>query len=248
VLPRRIFIGDVHGCFGELQQLLEEVAYRPGSDRLRFVGDLVDRGPDSVGVVRLVRALCQRGEALCVVGNHEEKYVRFRRRLAQAHDDAGQVSMVFPDHKRAIFDQLGDDDHAWLASLPDYLLEEDLLLVHAGVCPRHHLTRADLDRRKYRDRLLRLRRVDGEGRMLGLDDPGEAEAHSWSADYDGRLGTVVYGHDPLDEPAVLPHSLGIDTGCCFGGRLTALIVDPTGERRFASVPARVAYAERRIDD
>jgi bis(5'-nucleosyl)-tetraphosphatase (symmetrical) len=242
---RQIFVGDVHGCLDELRTLLERVRYTPGRDRLVFVGDLVDRGPESARTVRFVRTRAMEDGAVCVMGNHEMKYVRWRRRLAEVNGDPARVAMSFPDTKRAIYDELDEADHAWLASLLYFAVCGPYFVAHAGICPRRLRTRADLEHPRYAERLYRTRYLDDEGRAVDVSTPG---ASHWASGSDGRFGTVVYGHEPWYVVREDPHAIGIDTGCCFGGSLTAMVVEG-GERRFVEVPAGRAYAPRRdVDD
>lgn len=244
-MKRWLYIGDVHGCREELEQLLERAAFEPAADRLALVGDLVDRGPDSPGVVRLCRQLAELHGAVVVRGNHEHAYVRYRHRLAEAGGARERVKMRFPESKQAIYDALEPADLDWLEELPWHAEVGGLLVVHAGVCPRRHRTRADLDTPRYRERLIRLRHVDAEGRQVALGAES-AETHHWASAYDGRLGTIVYGHDPRDDVRFDEHAIGIDTSCCFGGRLTALVREEGGRTTEVSVPALATYSARRV--
>jgi bis(5'-nucleosyl)-tetraphosphatase (symmetrical) len=246
-VQRTIFIGDVHGCIDELEALMAMLAPREG-DRLAFVGDLVDRGPDSVAVVRRVQALMRSfpGSA-CVCGNHEEKMLRARELRRPPSGWAKHAS---------------EDDWTFLSSLPLVHAYADLgaVVVHGGFFPRYFEHYGEVGeippdwrtaRSKRADRMrrfLRVRHVDAAGDMvaLGKENAGTAQ---WSARYDGRAGFCFFGHDPQlspPEPLRGPHALGLDTGCCFGGRLTAAIVttDPRAPE-VVSVPALARYAEPR---
>lgn len=245
---RTIVVGDVHGCIDELERLLDALALAP-SDRLCFLGDLVDRGPDSVGVVRRVRALLARHPgSVCIAGNHEEKVLRAR--------DKGRA---LPAWAR----DASDDDWAFLDALPLVHALPDLgvVLVHGGLYPKFferygRVGDVPSDWRRARDkradrmrRFLRIRTVDPGGEMVALGQESPGCVH-WSATYDGREGYCFFGHDPqLDpaEPLRAAHAMGIDTACCFGGALSAAVIDPGVEARDArivSVVGRV-YAEPR---
>lgn len=249
-MTRFVFVGDVHGCLEELDALLADVALRPG-DRLLFVGDLVDRGPDSVGVVRRVRDLLARhpGSA-AVCGNHEEKALRYHERGKAIEPWAAQAA---------------DDDWAFLDGLPLVVPAPEVgaVVVHAGFFPRYFVKegavgavgpgwRREKGKRAERQRrFLRVRRVNPEGEMIALGHEVEGDPH-WSDVYDGREGHVFFGHDPQlspPEPLRGAHATGLDTGCCFGGRLTAAVLEAGADPRaaaFVSVPARARYAEPRL--
>lgn len=248
LVARSIFIGDVHGCLVELDALLSRLAPADG-DRFYFVGDLVDRGPDQAGAVRRVRELVERfpGSAV-VMGNHEDTVLRVRARGLPGGPG---------------LDQLSADGWAFLGAMPLYLHVPacGAVVVHAGFFPAFfdkHVAlgalsptwRTDKGKRPERlRRFLRVRRIDDRGEMVALGDTRAVE--HWSSRYDGREGFCVFGHDPqLDPPEPLrrAHALGIDTGCVFGGRLTAAVV-PDGTSAaaasFVSVPAVATYADPR---
>ena len=243
-MTRTCFVGDVHGCLAELDALLAELEPRAG-DRFVFVGDLVDRGPDSVGVVRRVRELVERypGSA-SVAGNHEVKALRRRDRGVTGQPWAEQAS---------------DEDWAFLDSLPLVWRDPALgaVVVHGGFYPAYFDAEGDVGevardwrtardkRSKRQQRFVYVRQVNVEGQMLSLDRCGPEHDH-WTDRYDGREGFALFGHDPQlepPEPLVAEHALGLDTGCCFGGRLTAAVVEGDA-RRYAtvSVPAFGQYA------
>jgi bis(5'-nucleosyl)-tetraphosphatase (symmetrical) len=235
-MPRTIVIGDVHGCVDELRLLLNVVEFNT-SDRLLFTGDLVDRGPDSISVVRLVRSL----GALVVLGNHDSRHVRW------AHHEATRLATGKPNPMRPyapdllrLNEQLVDEGHIdWFASLPLTLqLSDRWLLVHAGMPPQM----------RRRDDLMYVRFVNPKtGAMmptpeLGVKPPGTV---FWTKLYSGNE-SIIYGHnvDDLERPRIdRPQPgvtcVGIDTGCVFGGHLTcAVLHDPSQEApTFIQVPA-----------
>jgi protein phosphatase len=238
-------IGDVHGCYEELLALLGELGYRffhqpdvnglpemviepPVGRRAIFVGDLGDRGPDTPSVYRLVMRLVRSGLALCVMGNHDSKLLRKLRGndVRLSHGLAATVEQLstqppeFIDQVRDFLEQL--DSH--------YVLDDGKLVVaHAGL-------REDLQGR-----------ASGKVRSFALfgDTTGETDEHgmpvrlNWAADYRGRA-MVVYGHTPVAEPAWQNNTINIDTGCVFGGRLTALRYP---EREMISVGSLRQYCE-----
>jgi len=228
VSVRTIVVGDVHGCLAELDELLRLVELRPGFDRLVFVGDLIDRGPDSVGVVRRAREL----RARSVAGNHEEKHLRWAR--------TGAPSQA----RRPPGARLSPADLAWLGSLPPWLrLDGGWAVVHGGLAPARTLAA------QRKDEVLRLRLVDDRGDMVvATRAPPPPGAAPWATRWRGPE-SVVYGHHVhdldtprVDEPAAGVRCVGLDTGCCYGGRLSALVL-PAEE--IVSVAAREPYATRR---
>jgi protein phosphatase len=228
-------VGDVHGCCDELEQLLDELGYvqtqgvygHPGGRRAIFLGDLVDRGPRIVDTVRLVKAMVDAGTALCIPGNHDMKLVRkLRGREVQiAHG---------LDRSLAELEQLAEEERdeirRFLEGLVShYVLDGGKLVVaHAGM-------KEEMQGRgsgKVRDFAL-------YGETTGeTDEFGLAVRWNWSAEYRGRA-IVVYGHTPVPEPEWLNRTINIDTGCVFGGRLTALRYP---EQELVSVPAAATYS------
>ena len=229
-------VGDVHGCGDELGELLARLGYAVGEDgvarhplgrRLAFVGDLVDRGPRVVEVLRLVMATAEAGLALCVPGNHDDKLLR-RLRGRAVHVTHGlersleQLAAAPPEFVARAAD--------FIEGLPSHLVLDGgrLVVAHAGM-------RRDLqgrDSRRVRDFAL-FGEATGE-----LDAHGLPVRLDWAAKYHGRA-LVVYGHTPVAEPRWRNNTVDVDTGCVFGGRLTAL---RWPEREVVSVPARAQYA------
>ena len=199
-MPRTVIIGDVHGCTGELEELLEHVRFAEGADRLVLVGDLVVRGPDPRGTLALVRRL----EARTARGNHEEKLLGWRN----GHKSLG------PDHQR-VAELLSDDDWRMLEEMPLWidLPEHEVRVVHAGVVPGVDIDRAPAGA------LLKMRTLDDRDRWS--DDPDAGPL--WGTRYAGPPH-VVFGHNARPEPQLHAWATGLDTGCVYGGKLTALVL------------------------
>ena len=200
-MGRTLIVGDVHGCTGELEMLLEQVAFVEGTDRLVLVGDLVVRGPDSHGTLALVRRL----GAHAVRGNHENKLLTWRHK----HEPLG------PEHAR-VAEGMSDEEWAQLEAMPLWLdlPEHDARVVHAGVlegvAPKETPAAA----------LLKMRTIDERGRWSDAPDAGPL----WGKRYAGPPH-VVFGHNARPDPQVHPWATGIDTGCVYGGRLTAILLE-----------------------
>lgn len=231
---RTIAIGDVHGCSDELRALLDLVEYRQGVDDALVVGDLVDRGPDSVGVI----ALCMERGVRAIMGNHDEKHVRHARNLARHPDSRVGFS---GEEEKGMWSHMTDVQRDWLSSLPDHaVLGPRLVAVHAGMLPGIPLERQPqraLHRLRYVERRTR---KDGTeawemARMRITDDNGFLRPRGsvpWTEVYDGAKD-VVYGHWARDEVELTgwsewPRCYGIDTSACFGGRLTAVVFSEPG--------------------
>jgi protein phosphatase len=233
-------IGDVHGCHDELVRLLEQLGYSiaAGSDGMRhvthpegrrvvFVGDMVDRGPDSPGVVRLVMTMVGDGIALCVAGNHDQKLSRALR---------GREVKVSHGLERSL--QQLEADSALKAEAAEfldglishYVLDDGkLVVVHAGL-------KEDMQGRASG----RVRDFALYGETTGeTDEFGFPIRLDWAQNYRGRA-LVVYGHVAVSEARWLNNTVNIDTGCAFGGQLTALRYP---ERELVSVPAARTYYE-----
>jgi hypothetical protein len=224
-MSRTVIVGDVHGCTGELEELLEKVRFSRGSDRLVSVGDLVVRGPDSRGALALVRELGGRATR----GNHEEKLLAWRRGRASLGSEHERVARA-----------LSEDDWAMLEAMPLWLdlPEHELRVVHAGVVPGQPVERTPAEA------LLKMRTLDARG---GWSDEADAGV-PWGERYAGPPH-VVFGHYARNEPQLHAWATGLDTGCVYGGRLTALVLDegeppPRGDavqHRLKSVPAMRRY-------
>jgi protein phosphatase len=232
-------IGDVHGCFVELVELLGELGYAVAEDgdaihvtppegrRAVFVGDYVDRGPDTPRVLRLVMAMAQAGSAICLPGNHDIKLVRKLkgRNVQITHGLAESLTQLEGEP------ELGEQARDFLDALVSHVVLDGgaLVVAHAGM------------KESYQGRASgRVREFALFGETTGeTDEFGLPVRLQWASDYRGRA-TVVYGHTPVAEPEWLNNTINIDTGCVFGGRLTAL---RWPERELISVPARRTYYE-----
>ncbi len=216
---RTLFIGDVHGCAEELDALLKECGWQPG-ERVVLVGDLVAKGPDSAGVVRRAREL----GLLAVRGNHDEHVLRWH----QGHTRPGKK--LKPEHQQ-VLETLAPSDWTYLASRPLYLKlpELNVLAVHAGLVPGVPL------KEQRQEHLLNLRSIGSDGRPSKRVEDGEPWASLWPGPE-----LVLFGHDAWRGLQRHPNAYGLDSGCVYGGRLTAYVLP---EGRFYSVPARRTYMD-----
>lgn len=234
-------IGDVHGCFDELVELLEKLGYETGKSagawhhpderKMVFVGDLVDRGPKIPEVVRLVMDSVNFGSALCVPGNHDIKFMRkiWGKKVQINHGLADSLAQFesYDQHYRG-FSRIAVEFIHKLVS--HYVLDDGKLVVaHAGM-------KESMQGRGSGT----VREFALFGETTGeTDDFGLPVRYNWAAEYRGSA-MVVYGHTPVPEPEWLNRTINIDTGCVFGGKLTALRYP---EKELVSVPARETYAQ-----
>ncbi|MFI9273852.1 polynucleotide kinase-phosphatase [Kitasatospora sp. NPDC052896] len=240
-------IGDIHGCRAELETLLGKLGYslrrdeqgrpvdalppsspatgREGPSVSRtavFVGDLVDRGPDTPGVLRLVMGMVAAGHAICVPGNHENKLGRVLsgRQVTVSHglkESLDQLAAEPEEFRAAV--------RAFLRDLVShYLLDGgNLVVCHAGLPEKYHGRNSG-----------RVRSHALYGDTTGeTDEYGLPVRYPWAEEYRGRA-LVVYGHTPVPAASFLNNTICVDTGCVFGGSLTALRYP---ERELVSVPA-----------
>ena len=196
---RTLIVGDVHGCLAELQELLGKARLKPGVDRLIFVGDLVAKGPDSRGVVKLA----QEWSAKSVKGNHDAHVLKFRR---------GEEEQMRPPH-REVARTLDEADWRYLEAMPLWLRLPGLLVVHAGVVPSIPLEEQE------EDALINMRSLTASGKWSKRIEAGVPWASAWRGPE-----RVVFGHDAVRGLQRHPHALGLDTGCVYGKRLTALLL------------------------
>jgi hypothetical protein len=224
-MGRTIFVGDVHGCRDELLALLDKVAFTDG-DRLVMVGDLVVRGPDPRGTLNVLRA----AKAASVRGNHEDRLLRYRKRPADTPLGNLALATARALHKR---------DWEFLSALPLWLdvPAHGVRVVHAGLVPG-----VPIEKQNPRT-LMEIRCLDRDG------DPTDKRGHLlWGKVYVGPPH-VIFGHNARQEPQLHPAATGLDTGCVYGGHLTAMVLSegqappPLAERRGAlvSVRARRCY-------
>lgn len=237
-------IGDVHGCVDELVTLLRALGYgvrfegsgderravttAPTGRRAFFVGDLVDRGPNSPDVLRIVMDMAAAGHAFVVAGNHDDKLLRWLR---------GSKVKIGGGLERTIRQLKSESEAlksraiAFLSQLPSHAWVDGgaLAVAHAGI-------REDMLGRTF-PRAHDFGLFGETSGQFGAD--GLPERYNWAAAYRGDTA-VVYGHTPVAEAIWQNNTLCIDTGCVFGGKLTAL---RWPERDIVSVPARKTYAE-----
>jgi predicted phosphodiesterase len=241
---KTIVVGDIHGCLEEFDELLKLTEYQQGEDRLVLAGDLVDRGPDPVGVVRRAREV----GAEAVMGNHEEKHIRYRRHeLRRKADPKYKNPMRMHEDRLKEHEAYSEEDWAYLEALPLWLrVHPKIVVIHAGLKPGVAVEDQD------KNTLMRLRFLRKDTlTMATLDElvkDGESSEKYvfWPTVWTGP-DSVIYGHHVTLAHQVNSHipcegvfTMGIDAGCCFGGRLSAAVISDKGVD-VVSVPAKQKY-------
>jgi protein phosphatase len=238
-------IGDIHGCFEELQTLLSMLGYAvnrvvetaqnfgfeviaPETRRVIFLGDLVDRGPDSPSVLRLVMSMVNAGTAYCVPGNHDYKLQKYLRGRQVQLKHGLEVTAKQLENETPVFKQALEQFLYGLIS--HYVFDNGKLVVaHAGV-------KAEMQGRGSSE----VRSFCMYGETTGeIDEFGLPVRYNWASEYRGKA-KVVYGHTPIPEAEWFNKTINIDTGCVFGGKLTALRYP---EETLVSVAAKMVYCE-----
>ena len=211
---RTIIIGDIHGCLAEFELLLRELHFVQGTDRLILLGDLINKGPDSLGV--LEKAL----ELKCEVtlGNHEWGFIENAKNPLRA-------SSYFSKLKQQMADRF-DFWLSWMKDLPTFIEEEDFLVVHGGIVPGEH------PKDSCASVLTRIRTWDGKGDVLySKTDP------AWFDLYKEKK-LVVFGHWASKGLVERGNVIGLDTGCVYGKKLSALILP---EKKIIQIKALKDY-------
>ncbi|MEM7579173.1 MAG: polynucleotide kinase-phosphatase [Cyanobacteria bacterium P01_A01_bin.80] len=254
-------IGDIHGCCDELELLLEKLGYQksvnsyqltvtnnnstsssssspsltychPEGRKALFLGDLVDRGPRILDTVKLVKSMVEAGAAICVPGNHENKLLRQIRgkKVKINHgleQTVAEIEALSPEIRAPFLEEV----EKFIDSLVSHFVLDDgkLVVAHAGM-------REEMQGRGSG----KVRSFALYGETTGeIDEFGLPVRYDWAAEYRGEA-MVVYGHTPVPEAEWLNNTIDIDTGCVFGGKLTALRYP---ERELVSVDAAKVYCE-----
>jgi protein phosphatase len=235
-------VGDVHGCLEELLELMAALGYRvrrengdfevtpPQGRKLAFAGDLVNRGPATVDVLRLAMSMARAGQAFCVAGNHDLNL------LKAMQDGANPVAPFLAQS----MEQLGREPKKFRAQAADFLAELPIYSLFDG--GRLAIAHAGLKEWMLGRSTAEVSRFALQGEPTGKrDEFGVPIRSNWAADYHGKT-LVVYGHTPVAEPLWQNNTVNIDTGCVYGGRLTALRYP---ERETVSVFARAIHHKSR---
>jgi len=209
-MSKVIIYGDIHGCYKEFVDLRKEISPL-GVDVEICVGDIITRGKDSIKTLRYI----QKNNLKSVVGNHENKIIRYLK-----HEKSGVKNPIELDQdEKKIVRELSVRDIDFMNSMPLFMKFGMVTVLHAGV--QNHFKLDSLSKEE-KSKVLRLRYIANDDKFIPF---GEEDNNSvfWSEAYDGKQGFIVYGHQTFEEVKVDKYSLGIDTGCVYGNKLSAVV-------------------------
>jgi len=250
-MQKTFLIGDVHGCIDELLDLVQLLS--PGrNDRLIFIGDLIDRGPNSTAVVRQVVKWSKELDVKLVLGNHEEKFLRYVKHVNLGNGQ--EKGMTGTEEFPALLAAISEDEFKFLEQsfyslhLPEY----NAFLVHGGLwCTFSFPMPATYPYRSVSPQvvknlplLTKVRYLSPEGKYIPLGQES-SNVYFWAEKYDGAYGHVFFGHQTFlqSSPKLFNFASGIDTGCVYGGWLSAVELSEEGVI-YTSVPAKKKYVTR----
>lgn len=227
---RHIIVGDIHGCLHEFEDLLKKISYNPSSDKLILLGDLIDRGPFSLEMVQLARQM----NLLCVMGNHEYKFIKwFKTRGTKVN---------FYDEKDH-YKKFTDEDVNYIFNMPSFYKLDDAMVVHGGVKPGVPISN------QTKDDFMYIRYIDSNKKFISLKTIAKfgkaaCDAHFWT-EFGPFETNIIYGHNvhSLEDVRIDKFNnntacYGLDTGVCFGGKLSAIIWET---KEIVQVPSRKIY-------
>lgn len=258
---RIVIIGDIHGCLEQFNNLLNKIKFHQDYDKLVLVGDLVNKGPDSIGVVRRAINL----DAHCVMGNHDAALLTAIQRLRDKEIDAKSPEFI-DDPLVQLAAKFPDNCYKYLRNLPHVIeiVQYGVTVVHAGFNPTK-----TLEEQNVWD-MMHMRRVTNDGRALDSGSHGQLWAKRWrgfpggnntsgssppslsSSVFSSPTGAnssnkdqpshVVFGHDARSGLQHEKHATGLDSGCCYGGELAAMVLP---SRSIVTVPGYKGQVQRR---
>ncbi|MEM7792264.1 MAG: metallophosphoesterase [Verrucomicrobiota bacterium] len=218
-MSRTIAIGDVHGCADEFEELLQKLNLK-SEDRVIQLGDLINRGPDSKRVLQIARAF----DVEAILGNHELRVLTAQRE--------GRKDLL-KDYDHETIAQFEREDWEYLEKLPKFKYDgtRDTVFVHGGFLPNQPWASQPVEI------TTQIQVIDKDGRAAKRSDAPEAP--TWADSWKGPP-FVIYGHTPRPNVLHKETSIGIDTGCVYGGRLTAFILE---DKSLVQIQARKTYAQ-----
>ena len=212
-MDRRLIIyGDIHGCYYEFVSLRKKI--NPSQNEIEVcVGDIITRGEYSLKVLRYIK----KNNIQSAIGNHEDKIKRYLN-----HKKLGERNPVILDRdENKIVNELNESDINFINNMPTFIKHGKVVILHGGLQNNFDLKKLS---KKERSRILRLRYLTKNNKFIPYGNEN-SESIFWSDIYDGGQGFVVYGHQVFDNVKVNKNSLGIDTGCVYGNKLSAVVFE-----------------------
>jgi len=232
-----IVYGDIHGCLEEFQNLRKQI--QPAKDDKEIIiGDILDRGPYSIELLNYIIE----NNINSILGNHEYKYIRYKKHQERYLEKGKKNPIILDDQQSEIYKSLTDAHFSYLYSLPFFMKIDNLTLIHAGITNTINLDSASI---KELEKTLWIRQLDKNQKVVSLHDISDT-TKNWSDYYNGDQGFIVYGHQVFEDIKRDKYSIGIDTGCVYGNKLTTLIITdtktPFESYEVISVDAKKEYA------
>ncbi|MDD2781983.1 metallophosphoesterase [Sulfuricurvum sp.] len=223
-----IVYGDIHGCLDEFQKLRDQI--KPQKNDIEVcVGDIITKGSYSLETLRYI----QKNGILSVLGNHEDKIIRYLK-----HQESPKKNPINLDNdEQQIVDNITPKDIEFLQSLPLFLRFDDITVVHGGL--QNSMVLENLSGREYQ-KLLRLRYLDQEGHFVAHGEETE-DSTFWADVYDGNQGLVVYGHQWSEESKISKNAIGVDTGCVYGNKLSAVVFDGNTKTDYKIISVKAGF-------
>lgn len=224
---RLIVYGDIHGCLDELVALRKKIKITKNDIEVT-VGDFINKGPKALETLKYIR----KNSIMSVLGNHEDLIRRY-------YETRNKKLLNNQQYKTA--NDMSYQDIQYLKSLPIYRKIGKVTILHGGVSKQVSLK--NLDTTNYHQ-VITMRYIDKDGNYV-RSDKATKDYQFWSEDYDGYDGFIIYGHTPMNKPKIQKHSIGIDTGCVYGKKLTAILITDYHTKptyKFVAVKAQKKYA------
>jgi len=219
-MDRLIVYGDIHGCYDELVALREKIGITKEDTEI-CVGDFVNKGKDTIKVLDLLI----KENIKSVLGNNEEKLIRYLEH-EKAGDDPNPVTL-----DESYLGELTNKHIKYLYNIPLYMKIDNYTIVHGGVQNSMNLKKLS---QSEKEKVIRLRYLDKNGGFLPLRH-NETEITFWADIYNGDEGFILYGHQPFEEVRENKYALGLDTGCVYGNKLSAAVIDKTGKIKIVQI-------------
>jgi bis(5'-nucleosyl)-tetraphosphatase (symmetrical) len=221
-MNRLIVYGDIHGCYDELVQLRKKI--KPNKDDIEVcVGDIITRGKNSIKTLRYL----QNNDIKSVLGNHEDKLIRYLGH--QQKNGRNPITLDKDEHN--IVAKLNNNDIKFLSNMPLFMKFNNIVILHGGLQNHHDLNNIS---KKTQAKILRMRFLNKNHNFISFGQENQ-DSIFWADIYNGNQGFVVYGHQRFDKVKINDNSIGIDTSCVYGNKLTAVIFSNFNQSKYKIV-------------